>query len=131
MHIQIDIGTTMLSINICKVYFVQDDIHIRVHSPTDTSRTFSLREETNEATIINSQYDDKVLYAAPAHTVIVPHQASAAGEQYAVSTKAVNKKNKEKPLKEEPPQEDVDIGQSKEVETVSTNTYVAKYVGIG
>ena len=48
-----------------------------------------------------------------------------------MSTKGVNKKNKEKPLKEEPPQEDVDIGQSKEVETVSTNIYVAKYVGIG
>ena len=67
------------------------------------------------------------MYAAPAQTVIVPHQASAAGELYAVSTKAVNKKNKE-PLKEKPfkeqqlPQGDDD--DSKKVEGVSGNTYL-------
>ena len=38
----------------------------------------------------NAQYD-KVVYAAPAQTVNIPHQAAASGEQYAVSTKAVNK----------------------------------------
>ena len=77
-------------------------------------------EETNEATAINSQYD-KVVYAAPAQTVAVPHQTSAAGEQYAVSTKAVSRKNKEEPLKEQPSQEDIDIGQSKKVKAVSAN----------
>ena len=96
-------------------------MHIHAHSPTDTSRTYTLGEETNGATAINSQYD-KVVYAAPAQTVTVPHQTSAAGEQYAVSTKAVNKKNKEEPNKEQPPQKDIDISQSKKVEAVSGNT---------
>ena len=38
----------------------------------------------------NIQYD-KVVYAAPVQAVNIPHQAAASGEQYAVSTKAVNK----------------------------------------
>ena len=106
-------------------------MHIYPHSPTDTSRTYTLGEETNEATVssYSDQYDDKVVYAAPVQTVTVPHQTSAAGELYAVSTKAVNKKKqeeplKEEPLKEQPPQGDVDIGDSKKVEGVSGNTYL-------
>ena len=97
-------------------------MHIHPHSPTDTSRTYTLGEESNEAAAINSQYD-KVVYAAPAQTVTtVPHQTLAAGEQYAVSTKAAKRKNKEEPLKEQTLQEDIDIAQSKKVEAVSGNT---------
>ena len=73
------------------------------------------------------------MYAAPAQTVSVPHQASAAGELYAVSTKAVNKKNKEVPLKEKPVKEQPPQGDdhdSKKVEGVSGNTYRV-YVAIG
>ena len=54
------------------------------------------------------------MYAAPSQTVIVPHQSSAAGELYAVSTKAMNKKSTE-----QSPQVDIDIGDSKKVEGVS------------
>ena len=54
------------------------------------------------------------MYAAPTQTVIVPHQASAAGDMYAVSTKTMNKKSQE-----QSPQEDIDIGDSKKVEGVS------------
>ena len=50
----------------------------------------------------NAQYD-KVVYAAPVQAATIPHQAVASGEQYAVSTKAVNKTS-EKNL----PQEHVD-----------------------
>ena len=74
------------------------------------------------------------MYAAPAQTVTVPHQASGAGELYAVSTKAVNKKNKEEPLKEKPVKEQPPQGDdhdSKKVEGVSGNTYVAiAYVAV-
>ena len=83
------------------------------HSPTDTSKSYTLGEDTNEATVSNTQYD-KVVYAAPAQTVTVPHQASAAGDMYAVSTKTMNKKSQE-----QSPQEDIDIGDSKKVEGVS------------
>ena len=41
--------------------------------------------------------NDKVMYAAPAQTVNIPHQAAASGEQYAVSTKAANKTSEEQP----------------------------------
>ena len=41
--------------------------------------------------------DDKVVYAAPAQTATIPHQAAASGEQYAVSTKAANKTSEEQP----------------------------------
>ena len=118
MHTKINVRATMLLllIFIIVVSLLCTRWHIHAHSPTDTSRTYTLGEETNEATVINSQYD-KVVYAAPAQTVTVPHQASATGDMYAVSTKAVNRKNKE-----QPPQEDVDIGQSKRVEAVSANT---------
>ena len=51
----------------------------------------------------NSAQYDKVVYAAPVQAATIPHQAAASGEQYAVSTKAVNKTS-EKNL----PQEHVD-----------------------
>ena len=92
------------------------NMYIHAHSPTDTSRSYTLGEETNEATLSNSHYDDKVVYAAPAQTVIVPHQASAAGDMYAVSTKTMNKKSQE-----QSPQEDIDIVDSKKVEGVSVS----------
>ena len=93
-------------------------MYILANSPTDTSRSYTLGEETNEVTVSNSQYD-KVVYAAPTQTVIVPHQASAAGELYAVSTKTINKKSKEQSLQEQPSQEDINIVDSKKVEGVS------------
>ena len=87
-------------------------MYIHAHSPTDTSKSYTLGEDTNEATVNNTQYD-KVVYAAPAQTVIVPHQTSAAGDMYAVSTKT-NKKSQEQSS-----QEDTDICDSKKVEGVS------------
>ena len=104
-------------------------MYIHAYSPTDNRRTYSLGEETNGATTSSDQYDDKVVYAAPAQIVAVPHQASATGELYAVSTKTVTKKSKVEPLTEQPSpsQEDVDIGEFKKVEGVSDDTCVAKY----
>ena len=96
---------------------VKFNIYIHAHSPTDTSRSYTWGEETNETTVSNAQYD-KVVYAAPTQPVIVPHQASAAGELYAVSTKTINKKSKEQSLWEQPLQEDIDIVDSKKVEGV-------------
>ena len=88
-------------------------MYIHAHSPTDTSRSYTLGEDTNGAIVSNTQYD-KVVYAAPTQTVIVPHQPSAAGDMYAVSTKAMNKK-----CQEQSPQGDIDIGDFKKVEGVS------------
>ena len=101
-------------------------MYFRAHSPTDTSRTNTLGEEANEATATNGQCD-KVVYAAPAQTVTVPHQTSVAGELYAVSTKNVNKKSQEQPLQEQPP---VDIGEPKKVEGVSGNTSYIRHLYI-
>ena len=58
-------------------------------SPPDTGGTHASEGDTNVTTESNAQYD-KVVYAAPAQTVNIPHQAAASGEQYAVSTKTVN-----------------------------------------
>ena len=93
-------------------------MYFHEHSPTDTSKANTLGEESNGATAISSQYD-KVVYAAPAQTVTVPHQTAFTGEQYAVSTKNVNKKGQEQPLQEQLP---VDIGEPKKTEGVSGNT---------
>ena len=75
--------------------------YIYAHSPPATSGAHTSEGETktNTITATNAGYD-KVLYAAPAQTVIVPHQTSAAGDLYAVSTKAVNKKNQDQPSQE-------------------------------
>ena len=69
-------------------------ICICTHSPPATGGTHASEGETktDATTAANTGYD-KVLYAAPAQTVNVPHQTSAAGELYAVSTKTVNRKN--------------------------------------
>ena len=65
----------------------------------------------------NNAQDDKVVYAAPVQAATIPHQASASGEQYAVSTKAVNKTS-EKHL----PQEHVDAPDTtKDFQGVSAN----------
>ena len=93
-------------------------MYFHAYSPTDTSRTNTLGEESNRAAATSSQCD-KVVYAAPAQTVTVPHQTSSMGEQYAVSTKNVNKKSQEQPLQEQPP---VDIGEAKKSAGVSGNT---------
>ena len=55
-------------------------------SPTGTSGSHASAGETNGTSVINTQYDDKVEYAAPAQTVTIPHQ-TAGGQGYAVSTK--------------------------------------------
>ena len=71
--------------------------YIYSHSPPGTGGTHASGEETNGATTSSLQYDDKVLYAAPAQTVIVPHQTVSTGDMYAVSTKAVGKTSQEQP----------------------------------
>lgn len=61
------------------------------HSPTGTGGSHAFASEinvTNGSTAINTQYDDKVEYAAPARTLTIPHQTLASGQEYAVSTKA-------------------------------------------
>ena len=62
---------------------------ICIYSPTGTSGSHASAGETNGSSVINTQYDDKVEYAAPAQTVTIPHQTSTNGQEYAVSTKAV------------------------------------------
>ena len=47
------------------------------------------------ATTSDVHYHDKVVYAAPAQTKIIPHQTSATGELYALSTKTVHKASQE------------------------------------
>ena len=72
----------------------------------------------------NAQYD-KVVYAAPAQTATIPHQAAASGEQYAVSTKAVNKTS------EKQQQQHVDApNTTKDLQGVSANSYVVLYVTV-
>ena len=62
---------------------------IRTYSPTGTSGSHASAGETNGTSVINTQYDDKVEYAASAQTLTIPHQTSANGQDYAVCTKAV------------------------------------------
>ena len=78
------------------------------HSPPATSGALTSEGETktNTTTATNTGYD-KVLYAAPAQTVTVPHQTSAGGDLYAVSTKAVNKKNQDQPPQEHVNKDDI------------------------
>ena len=87
--------------------------------PAGTGGTHASKEYTNVTTDSSAQ-DDKVVYAAPAQAATIPHQAAASGEQYAVSTKAVNKTS-EKHL----PQEHVDVPDTtKDLQGVSANIYV-------
>ena len=69
----------------------------------------------------NAQYD-KVVYAAPAQTAIIPHQAAASGEQYAMSTKAVNKTNKQQQQQQHQHVDAPDT--TKDFQGVSANSYV-------
>ena len=72
----------------------------------------------------NTQYD-KVVYAAPAQTVNIPHQAAASGEQYAVSTKAVNKTSE----KQQQQQQHVDVPDTtKDLQGVSAYLFVCMYI---
>ena len=71
--------------------------YLHSHSPPGTGGTHASGEETNGATTSSVQYDDKLLYAAPAQTVNVPHQTASTGDMYAVSTKAVGKTSEEQP----------------------------------
>ena len=73
------------------------DTYVHIRSPPGTGGTHASGEETNGATTSSVQYDDKVLYAAPAQAVIVPHQTMSTGDMYAVSTKAVGKTSQEQP----------------------------------
>ena len=69
---------------------------IHTHSPPANGGTHTPEGETKtDATTATNTGFEKVLYAAPVQTVTVPHQTSAGGELYAMSTKAVNKKNKD------------------------------------
>ena len=70
-----------------------------MNSPTSTGGSHALAAETNGNTDSNG-HSDKVLYAAPAKVVTIPHQTSAGGELYAVSTKATNKTSQAQPPSE-------------------------------
>ena len=62
------------------------------HSPTSTGGSHASGGDA---------YYDKVVYSDPSQTMTVPHQTSAAGDLYAVSTKATNYVNQEQlPSKE-------------------------------
>ena len=87
-------------------------------SPTSTGGSHALAAETNGNTDSNG-HSDKVLYAAPAQAVTVPHQTSAGGQEYAVSTKAANKTQAQLPSEQ---YDDVQ-GTKKEVQAVS-DSYV-------
>ena len=65
-----------------------------MYSPTGTIGSTALEGGTNAITDNNIQ-SDKVVYAAPAQIVTVPHQTSATGDLYAVSTKAAQKPGQE------------------------------------
>ena len=71
--------------------------YVHSNSPPGTGGTHASGEETNGATSSSVQYDDKVLYAAPAQAVTIPHQTVSTGDMYAVSTKTVGKTSQEQP----------------------------------
>ena len=69
---------------------------VHSYSPPGTGGTHASEGDTN-VTADSIDQDDKIVYAAPVQAVNIPHQASASGEQYAVSTKAVSKTSVEQP----------------------------------
>ena len=94
-----------------------------LYSPPGTGGTHVSEGDTNVTTDSSAQYD-KVVYAAPIQTVNIPHQASASGEQYAVSTKTVNKTSEQ-----QLPQEHVEAPDTKtDFQGVSPNNYTCMYV---
>ena len=82
----------------------------------------------------SNDQNDKVVYAAPAQTVNIPHQAAASGEQYAVSTKSANKTTEEQPPSrqyDQPPSrqyDDTTHDTKKDTKGVSTGVLVAVVV---
>ena len=77
--------------------YIHNIICILSYSPPGTGGTHASGEETNGGINSSAQYDDKVLYAAPALTMNIPHQTVSTGDMYAVSTKAVGKASQEQP----------------------------------
>ena len=70
----------------------------------------------------NTQYD-KVVYAAPVQAVNIPHQAAASGEQYAVSTKAVNNTKQKQQQQQQQQQQHIDAPDTKkDFQGVRANT---------
>ena len=66
-----------------------------LYSPPGTGGTHASEGDTNVITTDSNAQCDKVVYAAPVQAVNIPHQAAASGEQYAVSTKTINKTSDE------------------------------------
>ena len=94
-----------------------------LYSPPDTGGTHASERDTN-VTMDNKTKYDNVVYATPAQTVNIPHQAAASGEQYAVSSKAVSKSSEQ-----QLPREHVDAPDTKkDFQGVSASNYVAIYM---
>ena len=74
--------------------------YVCICSSTGTGGSHASAAETNGNTDSNG-HSDKILYAAPAKTVTIPHQTSAAGQEYAVSTKSTNKTSQAQPPSEQ------------------------------
>ena len=65
-------------------------VHAYSYSPPGTGGTHASKGD-------NTAQNDKVVYAAPAQAVAVPHQTAASGEQYAMSTKTANNTSEGQP----------------------------------
>ena len=104
------------------MYVRTNDFQCTYNSPPGTAEV-----DTNVTTDINGP-DDKVLYAAPAQTATIPHQAAASGEQYAVSTKAVNKTSDDQPPSRK--YDDAARDAKKDTQGVSTGVLVRTYVAV-
>ena len=65
-------------------------VHVYSYSPTGTGGTHASKGDYNVQ-------NDKAVYAAPAQAVAIAHLTAASGEQYAVSTKTVNKTSEGQP----------------------------------
>ena len=91
-----------------------------MNSPTGTGGSHASAAEANGNTDSNG-HSDKVLYAAPAKVVTIPHQTSAAGQEYAVSTKAANKTSQVQP----PSEQYDDVQDTKKDAQVVSDLYVA------
>ena len=100
--------------------------YIHTYSPTSTGGSHASAAEKNGNTDSNG-HSDKVLYAAPSKVVTIPHQTSAGGELYAVSTKATNKTSQVQPPSE---QYDDEQGTKKDTQGVSYS-YIRMYVANG
>ena len=97
--------------------------YVCICSSTGTGGSHVSAAETNGNTHSNG-HSDKILYATPAKTVTIPHQASAGGQEYAVSTKATNKTSQAQPSSEQ--YDDVQ-STKKDAQRVS-DSYIHMYV---